>query len=242
MKRKNGIRSILAGAVAALALPLLAAAPAVEPPAQDAPAAEERVGDPYPLATCPVSGRELGSMGEPVVKVYDGREVRLCCAGCIERFEANREEHFKRIDEKIVESQDPFYPLAVCPVSKQPLGSMGEPVEVVYGNRLVRFCCSHCQPRFERDLKASIQKLDEVVVAQQREAYPLDTCVVSGEKLGSMGEPVEIVIGHRLIRLCCDGCVEKLEAKPATHLKTIDEAWEKAGGVPKPKRAREGGR
>jgi multidrug efflux pump subunit AcrA (membrane-fusion protein) len=32
--------------------------------------------------TCPVSGKPLGSMGEPVRVVVDGREVLLCCSGC----------------------------------------------------------------------------------------------------------------------------------------------------------------
>ncbi|HWE39792.1 MAG TPA: heavy metal-binding domain-containing protein [Isosphaeraceae bacterium] len=32
--------------------------------------------------TCPVSGKPLGSMGEPVRVVVDGRAVLLCCSGC----------------------------------------------------------------------------------------------------------------------------------------------------------------
>lgn len=38
---------------------------------------------------CPVSGEELGSMGEPVVMTHDGKEVKLCCKNCIEKFEAD---------------------------------------------------------------------------------------------------------------------------------------------------------
>ncbi len=38
---------------------------------------------------CPVSGEELGSMGEPVVMNHDGKEVKLCCDSCIEKFEAD---------------------------------------------------------------------------------------------------------------------------------------------------------
>ncbi len=36
---------------------------------------------PYTLDTCPVSGEKLGSMGDPSVKMYDGREVRFCGGG-----------------------------------------------------------------------------------------------------------------------------------------------------------------
>ena len=49
-------------------------------------------------------------------------------------------------------------------------------------------------------------------------AYPLTTCVVSGEKLGEMGPPV--VINHQgtEVRFCCNGCVKKFNADPAKYL------------------------
>ena len=43
----------------------------------------------YPLTTCVVSGEKLGSMGDPVIVTHEGTEVRLCCASCIEKFEAD---------------------------------------------------------------------------------------------------------------------------------------------------------
>lgn len=43
----------------------------------------------YPLKVCLVSGNELGSMGKPITKVYEGREIKLCCKPCIKKFEAN---------------------------------------------------------------------------------------------------------------------------------------------------------
>jgi hypothetical protein len=45
-------------------------------------------------------------------------------------------------------------------------------------------------------------------------AYILDTSLISGQKLGSMGEPVDYVYGNRLIRFCCAGCVSSFEASP----------------------------
>ncbi len=35
---------------------------------------------------CPVSGEEIGSMGEARVVVYKGKAVKLCCAGCVKAF------------------------------------------------------------------------------------------------------------------------------------------------------------
>ncbi len=42
--------------------------------------------DTYPMKTCPVSGEELGSMGEPVIVEHGGTTVKLCCKSCIEDF------------------------------------------------------------------------------------------------------------------------------------------------------------
>ena len=41
---------------------------------------------PYPLKVCLVTGEELGSMGKPVVKVYDEQEIKFCCKSCIKKF------------------------------------------------------------------------------------------------------------------------------------------------------------
>lgn len=48
-------------------------------------------------------------------------------------------------------------------------------------------------------------------------AYPLTTCVVSGEKLGSMGAPVKVTHEGKEVRLCCKSFIEKFEADPAKY-------------------------
>jgi YHS domain-containing protein len=45
-------------------------------------------------------------------------------------------------------------------------------------------------------------------------AYPLDVCAVSGEKLGSMGEPIRIVHQGQEVKFCCKDCVKEFEANP----------------------------
>ncbi|MHC4208870.1 MAG: hypothetical protein ACYTE6_01135 [Planctomycetota bacterium] len=196
-------------------------------------------GDPYPLDTCPVSGQELGSMGNPIVMTHEGREVRLCCKGCIKTFEADAARYFDQIDEKIIERQLPYYPLKTCVVSAEPLGSMGEPVNYVHNNRLVRLCCKGCLPAIRNDPAAYLGILNGAVIAQQGARYPLATCVISKQKLGSMGEPIDYVVANRLVRFCCAGCTGTFNRAPAAHLATLEKAWAKAGG-PKSEHAREG--
>jgi len=60
--------------------------------------------------------------------------------------------------------------------------------------------------------------------APKVEPYPLDTCVVSGGKLGGMGDVVKYTYKGREIRLCCQGCIKLFEKAPETYLKKLDAA------------------
>lgn len=51
--------------------------------------------------------------------------------------------------------------------------------------------------------------------------YPLDTCIVSGEKLGSMGEPYATVKDGQQIKFCCKGCLKDFNQEPEKFLKEI---------------------
>jgi len=52
---------------------------------------------PYPLKVCLVSGNELGSMGKPIRKVYDGQEIIFCCKPCVKKFEANQAKYLGKL-------------------------------------------------------------------------------------------------------------------------------------------------
>ncbi len=52
---------------------------------------------PYPLKTCLVSGNTLGSMGDPVTKVYNGQEIKFCCKPCVKKFEANQAKYLAKL-------------------------------------------------------------------------------------------------------------------------------------------------
>lgn len=63
--------------------------------------------------------------------------------------------------------------------------------------------------------------------------YPFDSCIVSGEPLGSMGEAIVQVHEGREVKFCCKGCVKGFKKDPAKHLATIDKgAADKAAGKP----------
>ncbi len=185
-------------------------------------------GDPYLLDTSPVSGQKLGSMGDPIVKTIDGREVRFCCGGCVGRFEANTAKYFAQVDKAIATQQMPFYPVNTCVVSGESLIVKGKDIGVnhVYKNRLVRLCCRGCIREFNAEPAGFLKNLDAAVIKAQSADYPLKDCVVlEGNKLGSMGDPVEIVVANRLVKFCRAGCRPKFEKDPAVFLVRLDKAW-----------------
>lgn len=58
----------------------------------------------------------------------------------------------------------------------------------------------------------------------KKDAYPLDTCVVSGEKLGAHGEPYIFHYEGREVRFCCKMCRKDFLKEPAKYLKMLDAA------------------
>jgi YHS domain-containing protein len=57
----------------------------------------------------------------------------------------------------------------------------------------------------------SQEDLDSLIAAQQ-------ICPVTGQKLGSMGTPVQVVHDGQLVLLCCKACPEKFNARPDYYL------------------------
>ncbi len=65
--------------------------------------AEAAAAKPYPLDTCLVSGEELGSMGQPVVIIHEGREIKFCCDSFIPKFKEDPDNSLSELDAKAAE-------------------------------------------------------------------------------------------------------------------------------------------
>lgn len=186
---------------------------------QTQPAAVEFKGDPYLLAIDPVSGEKLGPIEKQVVIDHEGRELRFGSQQSAEKFRSDPTKYLPGVDKALVALQMPSYALETCPVSGEKLGGMGEPVDFVFRNRLVRFCCPSCKGDFLKEPGKYVAKLDAAVIAAQAKSYAPKTCVVSGDALGGeMGEPIDYVVGHRLVRLCCKDCIKQIRKDPLKHL------------------------
>ena len=63
--------------------------------------ANETTGTPYPLETCLVADKKLGSMGKPHTFVHEGRQIKYCCIGCDDEFQANTAKYLKKFDDAV---------------------------------------------------------------------------------------------------------------------------------------------
>jgi len=196
----------------------------------DADEGGKALGDPYTLPVDPL-GDSLLEVDAPVVRVFHGRELRFASEANADAFEANPEKYLAEVDRRIIEQQKPWYPLSECVVSGEAFGGdMGEPIDVVYGNRLIRFCCKGCIKDFKQDPETYLNKLDAAVIESQKDSYPITTCVVSGEALGGdMGEPYDYVVGNRLVRFCCKMCDTQFNQNPAKFLARLDASLSQSG-------------
>lgn len=48
------------------------------------------------------------------------------------------------------------------------------------------------------------------------------TCPVSGEELGSMGDPVPVSVSGQTVYVCCQGCAKRALADPAMTLSAVE--------------------
>jgi hypothetical protein len=64
---------------------------------------------------------------------------------------------------------------------------------------------------------AALSESDRTGIARQR------VCPVTGAPLGSMGDPIKVLIDDRPLYLCCQGCVTKVRTNPETYLAKVSQ-------------------
>ena len=127
----------------------------------------------------------------------------------------------------------------VCPVSGQPLGSMGAPIAVTVGNDTMYVCCAGCVDKAKADfskylamttgatgkvppgseeVRPGVYKVsasDQPFIAAQK------NCPVMDEPLGGMGAPLKVHANGQAIYICCAGCAKKIADDPDKYLKIL---------------------
>lgn len=125
-------------------------------------------------------------------------------------------------DAAAIAAQMPYYTLADCPVCGKGVESAGGARDVVQGGKLVRVCCDVCAAKLRENPEPIVAARDSALIVAQLASYPTDSCVVMGESINVMETPTNFIYGARLIRLCCDTCVEQFLEDPAPFIAILD--------------------
>ncbi len=110
---------------------------------------------PYPMDECVVSDEKLGSMGEPVVFVHAGQQIKLCCKGCRKDFNKEPAKFLSKIEAAAKKVKK--YPAKICVMSGEPLPA--EAPATIFKGQEFKFCCEDCQKKFDKDPARHAAKL-----------------------------------------------------------------------------------
>jgi YHS domain-containing protein len=202
---------------------------------------------------CPVTGKPLGSMGDPVAVDVDGQRLYVCCAGCVDTVKANPAKYAAgRPDITVTSATEADAPLIarqrVCPVMDEPLGSMGQPIKVMVGDKPIFLCCKGCIKKIQAEpakylamvygngeqtqapshgavsavVSAGVEQVRagvfKVTAADAPFVAAQKRCPVMDEPLDAMGGPFKVNAAGKAIYICCPGCAKKIAAKPQKYL------------------------
>lgn len=63
--------------------------------------------------------------------------------------------------------------------------------------------------------------------AATADGYPLNVCIVTGEKLGSMGDPYVFKYEGKTVKFCCSSCIKDFNKDTAKYMAILSEAEKK---------------
>lgn len=127
----------------------------------------------------------------------------------------------------------------VCPVTGQPLGSMGDPIPVTVGGNTIYVCCAGCVDKVQAEFPKYLAMISgstgqvppgseevrpgvfKTVAADQPFIAAQQKCPVMDEPLGGMGAPLKVHANGKAIYICCAGCAKKIQAEPAKYLQIL---------------------
>lgn len=116
---------------------------------------------------CPVMQEKLGSMGVPWKVNVNGRDVYLCCKGCIKFIQKNPKKYLTKIPAPLPVKAAKADAAAVarqklCPVMDEKLNAMGGPWKVVVKGRPIFVCCKGCIKKVQQNPDFYIAKTKRI--------------------------------------------------------------------------------
>lgn len=156
---------------------------------------------------CPISGEDVK---KDKYAILDHQIVYFCCDKCVAKGRADEKGTVAKAYPKETELKN-----AKCPVMNEDNGDSKDTVTVM--GRKIRVCCDDCPSQAKAAPLATLAvALDPKVVDLQNEKCPFSDKPVS---------PAHIAVAEgKVIRLCCEKCVDAVKKDPA---KAIEVASKK---------------
>ncbi|MEC8475331.1 MAG: hypothetical protein VXZ38_11810, partial [Planctomycetota bacterium] len=113
--------------------------------------------------TCPVTGKPLGSMGNPPKILVKGKPLFVCCPPCSSKITDNPDPYLRKyysvstkkvrpgVFESNLSDADAIAAQKVCLVMNKDLGSMGNPQKVNVDGKSIYICCAGCAKKLLAD-------------------------------------------------------------------------------------------
>jgi Cu(I)/Ag(I) efflux system membrane fusion protein len=144
---------------------------------------------------CPIRNDPLGSMGVPVKLTLEGKQVFVCCKGCIAEANSGPSRTFSRVEEFKKKGSAYAATLVVAPATTQ------------------------LSPEELAEIRANLEMLSP---KEQKTAAEQHICPILGKTLGSMGVPIKVKLGwDGSLYVCCKSCVPKALKNPEETLQKI---------------------
>ena len=200
---------------------------------------------------CPVSGKPLGSMGDPVAVDVNGQKLYVCCAGCVNAVKSDPAKYAAGRPQITVTTATQADAAAIaaqktCPVMDEPLGGMGTPIKVMVGDKPIYLCCKGCIKKIQAEPAKYLamvygkgenstatasavppgtaqvrEGIFKVVAADAPFIAAQRKCPVMDEPLDAMGGPYKVNADGKAIYICCPGCAKKIAAEPQKWLAVL---------------------
>ncbi|MHB1033410.1 MAG: hypothetical protein ACYC35_03365 [Pirellulales bacterium] len=116
---------------------------------------------------CPVTGGELGGMGDPIKVLIDGQPLYLCCQGCVAKVKNNPVAYLPKATPRVTLAalgegdRDGIARQQVCPVTGERLGGMGDPIKVLVDGQPLYLCCQGCVAKVKTNPEAYLAKVGQ---------------------------------------------------------------------------------
>lgn len=144
----------------------------------------------------------------------------VLCSGCASK-PMSSDTPPKAADAEMADYADRFY-FDHCPLCATRFGVRGEAIEVMHGERELRFCSPSCVEAFHHNPAAGLRRIDAEMIADQRPFYPLKHSLYSAESLPD--RPIEFIWGNRLFRARNEEERRRILADPADAIVRLDRA------------------